>query len=116
MSVAQSHAQSHWSKFLQLNAQDRLGNLKRMVENREEVVDVEEEQTSGSWRKLLKHVFRNKAGEKGTAKCPETYNLYDRNPDFVNKYGSIIALEGSDYSPLKSSGVGVHFINLTAVR
>lgn len=48
-------------------------------------------------------------------KCPQAYNLYSKNPDFSNNYGSSIALERSDYSPLRHAGIGVYLVNLTAV-
>lgn len=106
--------------FLELKEQDRLENLKRMVKDREEVVGVEEEeQTSGSWRKLLKRVFGNnnlKAREKGTHNSSQCYNLYHRKPDFINNYGSTVYLDGSNFSPLNNSGIAVHLLNLTAVR
>ena len=53
--------------------------------------------------------------EKVTKKSPHSCNLYDRKPDFKNSYGWSVALDGSEYSPLKSSGVGIYHVNLSAV-
>ncbi len=58
----------------------------------------------------------NKAGEKGKGKTPDSYNLYNRNPDFKNNYGWSVALDETDYKPLKHSGIGLYLVNLTAVR
>ncbi|KAJ9178495.1 hypothetical protein P3X46_010373 [Hevea brasiliensis] len=66
---------------------------KRLMEFQQEPMEVEEETT---WRKLLNYVF----GQKNEKKR--------------NKYGSTIALDGSDYEPLKHSGIGVYHVNLTA--
>ncbi|KAJ7949015.1 Vicilin-like seed storage protein [Quillaja saponaria] len=52
---------------------------------------------------------------KGTGKSPDSYNLYDRSPDFRNAYGWSVALDETDYAPLKRSGIGLYLVNLTAV-
>lgn len=113
-----SHAPrpSIWSKFLQMKEQDRLQHLKRMVEFQE--VPIEEEQkTTWSWRKLLNSVFgqENREGDERPGKSPDSCNIYNRKADFKNNYGWSIALDESDYEPLKHSGIGVYLVNLTAV-
>lgn len=122
-----SHAPSLWTKFLQLKKEDKVQHLKKMVQgqqeeehNEEEEEVEEEEQTSWSRRKLLETVFgkelNNKAEKnKGTAGSPDSYNLYDKKPDFRNPYGWSSALDGNDYPPLKTPDTGVFHVNLTAV-
>lgn len=120
--LSDSHEpRSMWSKFLQLKEQERLRHMKRMVglqqeRPREQDEDEDGEEIKWSWRKLLKSVFgaENKK-ERGTRKAPDSYNLYNRNPDFKNNYGWSIAVDDSDYSPLRHSGIGVYLVNLTAV-
>ncbi|AES67433.2 allergen gly M Bd 28 kDa protein [Medicago truncatula] len=92
--------------------------MKKMMQDQEED-DVEEEvkqKTSWSWRKLLESVFgdeiENMKKDNVAHKSPRSCNLYDRKPDFKNSYGWSVALDGSDYSPLKSSGVGIYHVNL----
>ena len=107
---------SLWTKFLQLKEQDRLQHLKRMVKFQQQPSQGEEQRT-WSWRKLLNSIFgqeNKKKGEK-VGKSPDSYNIYDRRPDFRNNYGWSIALDESDYQPLKYSGIGVYLVNLTAV-
>eukprot|EP00258_Populus_trichocarpa_P008086 XP_002313331.2 vicilin-like seed storage protein At2g28490 [Populus trichocarpa] len=106
---------SLWTKFLQLKEQDRLQHLKRMVKFQQQPSQGEEQRT-WSWRKLLNSIFgqeNKKKGEK-VGKSPDSYNIYDRRPDFRNNYGWSIALDESDYQPLKYSGIGVYLVNLTA--
>ncbi|XP_030441766.2 vicilin-like seed storage protein At2g28490 [Syzygium oleosum] len=121
---------SFWSKFLQLKEQDRLQHLKKMVEFHGESKDEEneeEEEEAWSWWKFLSSIFardgrrdgRRREGRRDdrkwrTGKGPDSYNLYDRRPDFRNDYGWSVALDESDYEPLKHSGVGVYLVNLTA--
>lgn len=116
--ISDSHSPSMWAKFLQLKEKERLEHLKRMVEFQQEPQDQEQEvEEEWSWRKLLKSVFRTQnKKERGTRKSPDSYNLYDRRPDFQNNYGWSIALDHSDYTPLKHSGIGVYLVNLTAVN
>ncbi|KAG5238418.1 vicilin antimicrobial peptide [Salix suchowensis] len=106
---------SPWTRFLSLKEQDRLQHLKRLVKFQQQPSEGEEQMT-WSWRKLLNSVFgqeNKKKGEKA-GKSPDSYNIYDRRPDFRNNYGWSIALDESDYQPLKHSGVGVYLVNLTA--
>lgn len=81
---------------------------------------LEEEQPkpTWSWRKLLIAVFGEeniKGKDKRTRKSLDSYNLYDRKPDFKNNYGWSVALDRNDYLPLKHSGIGIYLVNLTAV-
>lgn len=110
-----SHAPSLWSKFLQLNEQKRLQHLKRVLEFQEK--PQEREQMAWSWRKLLKSVFgaEDRKDTRATGGSPDSYNIYKRSPDFRNNYGWTVALDESDYKPLKHSGIGVYLVNLTAV-
>jgi hypothetical protein len=120
--VGHSHASasSIWTKFLQLKEDEKLHHMKKMMQDQEED-DVEEvkQKTSWSWRKLLESVFgeeiENVKKDKVAHKSPRSCNLYDRKPDFKNSYGWSVALDGSDYSPLKSSGIGIYHVNLKPV-
>ncbi|KAH7561001.1 hypothetical protein JRO89_XS10G0156600 [Xanthoceras sorbifolium] len=128
MYVSDSHSPKLWAKFVQMKEQDRLQQLKRMVEFEKEPQEgegEEEEIISWSWRKLLNSIFgtsvnkneredRETRKERGTSKGPDSYNIYDRKPDFRNDYGWSIALDKSDYKPLKHSGIGIYLVNLTA--
>ncbi|KAA8550430.1 hypothetical protein F0562_002114 [Nyssa sinensis] len=104
-----SHSPSVWTQFLRLKEHERLAQLKRMVQYEEE------EQPTWSLRKLLNSVFgeENNEGNK-RSKSPDSYNIYDRKPDFRNNYGWSMALDDSDYPPLRSSGIGIYLVNLTA--
>lgn len=88
-------------------------------EEKEDEDEEDEQQISWSWRKLFKSVFGNeneKTDIKDTTDSPpDSYNLYDRKPDFRNTYGWSSALDGSDYPPLKIPDIGVFHVNLTAV-
>ncbi|KAK7335724.1 hypothetical protein VNO80_27721 [Phaseolus coccineus] len=125
--VRDSQATSIWTKFLQLKEEEKLQHLREMVQQRQENVemekedeesgDEEEQQTSWSWRKLLESVFgeENKnTREMITKRSPRSYNLYNRKPDFQNNYGWSVAVDGSHYHPLRSSGVGIYHVNLSA--
>ncbi|KAI9402356.1 hypothetical protein POPTR_001G259208v4 [Populus trichocarpa] len=105
---------SPWRKFLQLKEQDRLQHLKRMVKF-QQPPNQEEEQMTWSWRNLLNSIF----GQENKKKCengksPDSFNIYDRRPNFRNNYGWITAIDESDYQPLRHSGIGVCLVNLTA--
>ncbi|KAL2968754.1 hypothetical protein AAZX31_15G043600 [Glycine max] len=108
--------------FLQLKEEDKLYHLREIVQQEEgkeeeEFVDEEEQQTSWSWRKILESVFEDEVKntrEKVTKTSPLSCNLYDRKPDFKNCYGWSVDQDGSEYSPLKSSGVGIYHVNLSA--
>ncbi|KAK2370779.1 vicilin seed storage protein [Trifolium repens] len=117
--VGHSHskASSLWTKFLQLKEDEKLHHMKKMLQDQEENEDNNDEvekKTSWSWRKLLESVFGDeiKNAKIVSHKSPHSVNLYDRKPDFKNSYGWSVALDGSDYSPLKSSGIGIYHVNL----
>ena len=96
--------------------------MKKMMPDQEQEQEEDEvmQKTRWSWRKLLEFVFgdeiKNKKCDEVTHKSPHSCNLYDRKPDFQNSYGWSVALDGSDYSPLKSSGIGIYHVNLKPVR
>lgn len=117
--LSDSHAPSIWSKFMDLKEHQRLAHLKRIVHFKEEA-NQDEEQPTWSFRKLLISIFwdeRNTGDDRrGRGKGPDTYNLYERKPDFKNDYGWSKALDEHDYSPLGHSDVGVYLVNLTAVN
>ncbi|PSR86617.1 Vicilin-like seed storage protein [Actinidia chinensis var. chinensis] len=105
---------SVWTQFLQLKHRQRLHHVRRMVRFYEEVAK-EEEEPKGSWRKLLISVFGNEPNlEDNKRKTPDSYNLYDRKPDFKNNYGWSMAIDESEYWPLGHSGIGIYLVNLTA--
>ncbi|KAF5937792.1 hypothetical protein HYC85_025298 [Camellia sinensis] len=121
--LSDSHhpVQNIWTKFLQLEQQERVHHLKRIVRFQEESTkkedDDDDKPTTWSLRKLLGSVFGNEInGDDNTrSKSPHSYNLYSKHPDFKNNYGSSIALDESDYKPLHHSGIGLYMVNLTAV-
>ncbi|XVE79085.1 hypothetical protein DITRI_Ditri14bG0029100 [Diplodiscus trichospermus] len=72
----------------------------------------QQEEAGWSWWKLLETIF-GVENNKMNDKAPDSYNIYKRSPDFRNNYGWSIALDGSNYGPLKHSGVGIYLVNLT---
>lgn len=98
--------------------------MKKMMQDQDEEQENDDDEvkqkTSWSWRKLMETVLRNdipkKKSDHVTHHSPHSCNLYDRKPDFKNSYGSSVTVDGSDYSPLKSSGVGIYHVNLKPVR
>ncbi|KAK6926833.1 Cupin 1 [Dillenia turbinata] len=111
------HSPSMWKKFVQLKAEEKLEHLRRVIPSGEDEEDIQElEQTTWSWRKLLNSVFPQKFLDNVRKKHRklDSYNLYKRTPDFKNNYGWSLALEESDYRPLRKSGVGIFYVNLTA--
>ncbi|KAL5581197.1 hypothetical protein UlMin_013639 [Ulmus minor] len=118
MFIPESRSPSVWANFLQLKEQDKQKHLKRMVNSHEATDEDEEKETSWSWRKFLGSLFENRDKKpddrKTRGKSPDSYNLYDRKADFRNNYGWSVALDESDYSPLKRSGVSIFLVNLTA--
>lgn len=115
--MSDSHRPSAWSEFTDLEEQDRLRHLQRVV--RENGGEDEDEPIKWSWRKLLDSVFGRRRPESGDEwglhHAPDSCNLYDRSPDFRNDYGWSIALDESDYKPLRHSGIGIYLVNLSAV-
>ncbi|KAA8544007.1 hypothetical protein F0562_021816 [Nyssa sinensis] len=110
-----SHSPSIWTQFLLQKEHQRLAHLKRMVQFEEEEAD-NEEQSTWSFRNFLDSVFgeENQRDNK-RSKSLESYNLYDKHPDYKNNYGWSISVDESDYSPLSHSGSGIYLVNLTAV-
>lgn len=116
-----SHSPSMWTRFLQLDQHEKLAHMKKIASFRKEPSDDDKEVQRSWFRKLLPSVFRKddksrdaRKSDKRTTKL-NSYNLYDRRPDFRNDYGWSLALDESDYAPLGQSGVGVYIVNLTAV-
>ncbi|XP_022732472.1 vicilin-like seed storage protein At2g28490 [Durio zibethinus] len=105
--VTKSHVQSIWTKFSQLQEHDRLKYLKRMVQGEPE------QKKEWSWWKLFDTIFGIEDNNMND-KAPDSYNIYKRSHDFENNYGWSIALDGTEYSPLKDSGIGIYLVNLTA--
>ncbi|KAK4441154.1 Vicilin-like seed storage protein [Sesamum alatum] len=106
---------SAWSKFLDMEQDQKLAHMRRIVRIKEEDLEADEEQPTWSFRKLLISIFKKKEGKGGTTgKGPDAYNLFDRKPDFQNNYGWSTALDESDYSPLKHDDIGIYLVNLTA--
>ncbi|KAG9131768.1 hypothetical protein Leryth_009504 [Lithospermum erythrorhizon] len=115
--LTDTHAPSKWSKFLDSSKEQRLSQLKSVVPLESKTTSDQDEQSKWSWRKLMKPFLgeENKKKEKGTTSTgPDSYNLYDRDPDFKNDYGWSMALDEEGYSPLTHSGIGVYLVNLTA--
>ncbi|KAL4303561.1 hypothetical protein GQ457_10G007100 [Hibiscus cannabinus] len=106
--VTPSHAPSIWTRLSQLQVEDRLKQIKRMVQG-----EVEQEK-EWSWWNLL-GMFYGNGGKIFKDKAPDSYNIYKRSPDFRNDYGWSVAVDGSVYKPLKDSGTGIYLVNLTAV-
>ncbi|KAG8371362.1 hypothetical protein BUALT_Bualt13G0079800 [Buddleja alternifolia] len=117
--LSDTHSSSAWSIFLDMEQQQRLAQMRKIVRMREEDIDAENEQPTWFFRKLLISVFgkvdkrvQDKRGKTKTG--PDSYNIYNRKPDFENNYGWSIALDESDYSPLSHDDVGVYLVNLSA--
>ncbi|XAR60471.1 hypothetical protein NMG60_11033870 [Bertholletia excelsa] len=104
------------TRFFQMNREEKVRHLKKVVRFQSGESTKEEEKPTWSFRKILKSVFSNEPeGENiGKKKSLDSYNIYDRKPDFKNNYGWSIALEESDYPPLERSGVGIYLVNLIA--
>ncbi|KAE8711410.1 hypothetical protein F3Y22_tig00110294pilonHSYRG00054 [Hibiscus syriacus] len=105
--IAPAHAPSIWTKLSQLKEEDRLMQVKRMVQG--EVEQVKE----WSWWSLF-GMFSENEGNLFKDKAPDSYNIYKKSPDFRNDYGWSVAVDGSDYKPLKDHGTGIYLVNLTA--
>ncbi|KAL2485713.1 RmlC-like cupins superfamily protein [Abeliophyllum distichum] len=112
--LSRSHSPSIWAGFLDLEHHQKLAHLKRVVHLKEKYSE-EKEQPKWSFRKLLISVLgkANKKREDKKSKGPDSYNIYDRKPDFKNNYGYSIALDESDYSPLGQSDTGIYLVNLS---
>ncbi|CAK9143216.1 unnamed protein product [Ilex paraguariensis] len=106
-----------WTQFVKQHHHERKAHLKRIVLFEEEASQgKEQELPTWSLRKLLISVLgmENKIGEDGSKKGPDSYNIYHRRPDYKNNYGCSMAIDESDYSPLRHSGMGIYLVNLTA--
>ncbi|KAI8573723.1 hypothetical protein RHMOL_Rhmol01G0298500 [Rhododendron molle] len=114
ISLSNSHQSRVWTEFLEMKHYERVQCLKRMAQVHEEATEQDEEEPI-MW-KLLNSVFGNQVSGKdeGRSSKPDSYNLFDRTPDFENDYGSSVAVDQSAYSPLRQSGVGLYLVNLTA--
>nr|XP_016458794.1 PREDICTED: vicilin-like seed storage protein At2g28490 [Nicotiana tabacum] len=125
LNTTHSPTPSIWATFLNLEQHQKLEHLKRIVHLEEEASQEEEEekeQPIWSLRKFLTNLFGNernrREGRKGDdrrrGKGPDSYNLFDRKADYKNDYGWSLALDQSDYSPLKHADIGVYLVNLSA--
>ncbi|MED6168645.1 hypothetical protein PIB30_013374 [Stylosanthes scabra] len=118
--VGDTHAPSLWTKFLEMKNQDKATHMKKMVMQEHDDADEKEQEESSSWSwwNLLNGVLgketKKKADFKGTGGSPDSYNLYDKKPDFRNSYGHSSALDGDEYKPLRVVDIGVFHVNLTA--
>ncbi|KAF7120873.1 hypothetical protein RHSIM_Rhsim13G0092600 [Rhododendron simsii] len=109
------HPPNIWAQFVRLKQHEKLQHLKQMVDLQEAATKEEEEEPTWSLTKLFKSVFGEEPnGEDNQRKAPDSYNLYDRKPDFRNNYGWSTAIDKSDYWPLGHSDVGLYLVNLTA--
>ncbi|KAG5566781.1 hypothetical protein RHGRI_002351 [Rhododendron griersonianum] len=113
-----SHQSRVWTQFLEMRHHERVQCLKRMaMHSEEEETEKEQEPIVRSFRKLLNSVFGKELSGNDvgrSSKKPHSYNLFNKKPDFENDYGSSVALDQSDYSPLRHSGVGLYLVNLNA--
>ncbi|KAF3648638.1 putative something about silencing protein 10-like [Capsicum annuum] len=130
LNTTHSPTPSIWANFLNLEQHQRHDHLKRIVRFEEEASLEEEEdeereqQPPWSLRKFLNSLFgdegnkrdkkRGDEGSRGRGKGPDSYNLFDRKPDYKNDYGWSLALDKSEYPPLKHTDVGVYLVNLSA--
>ncbi|MCD7452582.1 hypothetical protein HAX54_017501 [Datura stramonium] len=128
LNTTHSPTPSIWANFLNLEQHQRLDHLKRIAYLEEdaslEEEDEEREQPTWSLRKFLNDLFgdggnkrkggRGDEGLRGRGKGPDSYNLFDRKPDYKNDYGWSFALDQSEYSPLKHCDIGVYLVNLSA--
>ncbi|KAK1322357.1 hypothetical protein QJS10_CPA03g01291 [Acorus calamus] len=107
-----------WASLLRLKQEEGRA-MKQVEEDDQKEEDPHQkggdDEPTWTWRKLLNSFLgKGRRGKKGPVRAPDSYNLYNRKPDFQNKYGWTMALDESDYAPLKHSGIGVYFVNLTA--
>ncbi|XP_068640575.1 vicilin-like seed storage protein At2g28490 [Aristolochia californica] len=105
-----------WADLMTLKHKQRRAQM-AWDEDDEEESGPDQEQTSiWAWRKLLNAMIgtENKGRKSYAVKSPDSYNLYERDPDFKNDYGWSVAVYQDDYSPLGSSSIGVYLVNLTA--
>ncbi|XP_077233003.1 vicilin-like seed storage protein At2g28490 [Tasmannia lanceolata] len=112
MRGSESDQKNVWTSLMKLKQKER--EEQRQFE--EDGEDREQEEVKEwTWRKFLRSFIgkENKRRESGVG-YPDSYNLYDRSPDFKNNYGWSLAIDENDYKPLRHSGIGVYYVNLTA--
>ncbi|KAL4591488.1 hypothetical protein LXL04_004456 [Taraxacum kok-saghyz] len=102
---------SMWKSFLEQGKQEKKTQMKRIVQVR--VNDNDEEKSTWSVTEFVNSMFGVNR-KKGDTKSLDSYNIYDRKPDFKNDYGWSIEVSENDYEPLKRSDFGVYLVNLTA--
>ncbi|KAK4421490.1 Vicilin-like seed storage protein [Sesamum alatum] len=114
-----SDTSSPWSKFLDMDQHQKLTHMRRIVQTGLEALEEKELDGEATWsvRKLLFKLF-GKVGQRENMRSkmsngPDSYNIYDRKPDFENNYGWTKTLDESDYSPLGHDDVGVYLVHLT---
>ncbi|KAL2488863.1 RmlC-like cupins superfamily protein [Forsythia ovata] len=107
-----SHSPSVWTKFLNLEDHYKLAHMKRIVHIGKD--GEEEKAPRWSFSKFLMTSIFGSENKRREDKGPDSYNIYDRKPDFKNDYGWSIALDNSDYSPLEDSDFGIYLVNLSA--
>ncbi|CAA0823176.1 RmlC-like cupins superfamily protein [Striga hermonthica] len=122
--LSDTHSPSMWTKFMHMEQHEKLKHMRKIIHVRaQDLVEDDEEQQTFMWSfknlvlSMIGRVDKRKGDEKkhrATGKGPDAYNLYDRKPDFKNDYGWSIALDESDYEPLKYDDFGVYLVNLTA--
>lgn len=103
---------SLWKRFLDQGKHEKQAQMKRIVQVR--VKNDEGEKTTWSLTDFVNSMFGVNR-KKGDSKSLDSYNIYDRKPDFKNDYGWSIEVNENDYEPLKKSDFGVYLVNLTAV-
>lgn len=108
------------------DAGEQAKRLVSLLQSKQEPTQKQEDEgvkKTWSWRKLLDLIMwevdedvddRRNPNEPASPAAPDSYNLYDRRPDFQNDYGWSIALDEDDYAPLKHSGLGVYLVNLSS--
>ncbi|KAL2471124.1 RmlC-like cupins superfamily protein [Abeliophyllum distichum] len=107
-----SHSPSVWTKFLNLEDHHKFAQMKRIVHIGKD--GEEEKAPRWSFSKFLTTSIFGSENKRREDKGPDSYNIYDRKPDFKNEYGWSIALDKSDYSPLEDSDFGIYLVNLSA--
>ncbi|KAE8731590.1 putative Mitochondrial [Hibiscus syriacus] len=104
--LTNSRGPNTWKKFSLLEKQERLKQVKRIVQGQAE------EEKEWSWWNLVTDVFGTQDSNENH-KAPISYNIYNKTPDFRNDYGWRVELDESEYRPLKHTGIGVFHVNLT---
>ena len=99
-----------WRRFLEQEKDERRAQMKKILPVREK----EDEKSISSWRKLMNMIFGENTVNKSN-KSLDSYNIYDRKPDFRNDYGYSVMVDHDDYKELRRSDIGVYLVNLTAV-